>query len=507
MTPEQKSQIITLRKEGKTYLQIISVVNLSLSAIKRVLAEADIKVPSDIRAQNAYQAKLDKNPNCMNEMRAKLTPDVVKRRSVSIKKTYESSQLRELKRNQTESWLSGLSELEFGQYIQNRTQKYHESELVKLYLKKLEEQKGDKNRKTQLALLQAGVKTSIDLMTIYAQSHQGEYLGGFINSADKVKWKCSKGHEFEMRPNNVQQGQWCPKCSSVASKGQLEVYDFVKSLAPDATCSERGIISPLELDIWDSASRLGIEYNGLFWHSAANTNTLPGAHLKKFIACQDKGVNLFAFFEDEWKSKPELIKAMIKVRMGKFDGEFIGARDCSVVKLESNKEFKDFFETNHLDGHANASEAWGLVKDGKLLTCLSLRKNFRNEMEIARFATDYHYLVPGGAARLLSKVNYRPLYTFSNNRLSTGNVYRKLGFSLINSSPPSYWYTDGKVRIWRFKCRKNNSLEITAKFKTEVEQAMAGVFSAEIFGDTRPLFAIEDYGHRKWVLNLPIYGS
>lgn len=30
---------------------------------------------------------------------------------------------------------------------------------------------------------------------------------------EKVLWRCAKGHDFSMRVDNVQKGNWCPTCS------------------------------------------------------------------------------------------------------------------------------------------------------------------------------------------------------------------------------------------------------------------------------------------------------
>ncbi len=207
-------------------------------------------------------------------------------------------------------------------------------------------------------------------------------------------------------------------------------------------------------------------------------------------------------YEDEWSLpfKRELIKAMIRWRLGKFVGESLNARSLELRLLKKNSAFSSFFETNHIDGHTNASFAYGLFRGETLVACASFRTNSRREFEIARFASDFRYNVRGSLGKLISLIK-SPLVSFSNNRLSDGGVYRTLGFKEITvSTAPSYYYTDHHVRIWRGRCIKNNDLEIVAKFPTEELQALGGVFSKKIFGDERPLYRIEDCGHRKWLL-------
>lgn len=326
---------------------------------------------------------------------------------------------------------------------------------------------------------------------------------GWVNSKDLAEWECSSGHKFQSRPNDVQQGHWCPKCGHRTSKTQLEIAEYVKSIIQDSVVinDTNTIKSPkgrsLELDIFIPSRMVAIEFNGLIWHSSWSSKNKANTHLNKAMACRAAGVSLLAVFEDEWKNKQELIKAMIRHRLGIYHRK-IRASKLQVVHFSKNKDFSWFFERNHIDGHARGKFAIGLLHDNQLVSCMSFRVNFNGEMEICRFASDYDFHVYGAASKLLGefrKLHTNPLVTFSNNRIGKGDVYLKLGFQLIQENNPSYWYTDGYSRIWRFKCKRNNSPEILSKYPTEREQALAGIFS-----NGKPMYRIYDYGHRKWLL-------
>lgn len=51
----------------------------------------------------------------------------------------------------------------------------------------------------------------------------------YINSLTKLLIKCPLGHEFEMRYGGFQQGSRCPKCKGVAKKSYEEVKDYIES--------------------------------------------------------------------------------------------------------------------------------------------------------------------------------------------------------------------------------------------------------------------------------------
>lgn len=337
-----------------------------------------------------------------------------------------------------------------------------------------------------------------------AAQKEGKFLGDYAGCNEEVTCECKSGHRFQTTPSAMQQGRWwCPRCPHQVSKGQQEIYDYVLSLGIEANLSDRTRIGSLELDIFVPSVNLGIEYNGLYWHSAAGPGWKTNKEVSKAEACHKAGINLLAIYEDEWADlqKRELIKAMVRYRLNKFTGTKLYARQLELVHLTKNNQFKEFFTRNHLEGHANAAEAWGLMYQGKLVQVASIRKNFAGELELARLATDYDYMVVGGAARLISKLS-RPLVSYSDNRLSSGNVYQKLGFTEDPKHKgyrnPSYWYTDLQTRVWRFKCRKQHGEGI--EHLTEREQAAQGVMSQDIFGDNRPLYRIEGYGARKWRL-------
>lgn len=173
--------------------------------------------------------------------------------------------------------------------------------------------------------------------------------------------------------------------------------------------------------------------------------------------------------------------------------------------MKKNVHYKDFFGEFHLDGHATASFAYGLFHNDELISCMSFRKSFSSKCwEICRLASNYNYRVHGAAGRMVKafKKEYNDnLVTYSNNRLSLGGVYKALGFEEITKTrDPSYYYTDFKVRLWRFKCKRINDPEIIKEYPTEKAQAEGGVFSRKYLDHDRPMFKIYDCGHRLWKL-------
>ena len=127
----------------------------------------------------------------------------------------------------------------------------------------------------------------------------------YKNSKAKLSIQCDKGHEFQMRYNDFQQGVRCPVCDEQkkTSKGEKQVAQFVESLGINIVENDRTqIINPstgynLELDIWMPDMNKAIEYNGTYWHSNIETQKRDQI---KIDECDKKGINLLVVTDDEW---------------------------------------------------------------------------------------------------------------------------------------------------------------------------------------------------------------
>jgi Mor family transcriptional regulator len=472
LTESQQSEIIELRKSGMSLEDIVTKTGQKLSTVRHTCAKAGVVLSSEQRKNNSGVAKInqEQKQNLLSDRQHGMT-----RKELSTKYGLTETGVKSVLR------ANGLV-LPMEQRQANAFK--------------------SKNRNLSTRLLNRfGLNSWQEVMELYASKNEGKAISQYVDSSTKMTWECKKQHTFEMIPNSVQQGQWCPSCIGLTSKAQEEINEYVMSLGFQTTLNDKTVINPKHLDVYVPSVKFAIEYDGLYWHSSNFRSKT--AHLEKAIMCEKAGIKLLAVYNDEWTNKKDLIKSMIRWRLGKFNGTKIGARDCKLVKLTKNSDFEDFFERNHLDGHAQASYAYGLFYNQKLVVCASIRINFNGETEIARYATDYDYSVGGGFARIL-KVLPRPLYSFSNNRLSTGEIYSLNNFKLLKTTRPGYWYTDSFMRIDRFKCRRINDPSILEKFPNvphnEIAQNSMGVTGYKLFGVPKALNRVYDYGHKKWIL-------
>ena len=316
-----------------------------------------------------------------------------------------------------------------------------------------------------------------------------EYLRGDKNTV--FEWKCLRcGTMFSSRFNynfkcsrQVEDHVRCPTCfpheKIEISNEEVELFDFVRSIAPDAVQSDRTVIYPQELDVYVPSKKLALEFDGLYWHNDENKPNLY--HLDKTNACMNKGVMLLHVFEDEWLEKRAIVESRIKNTLGVYS-KTVFARKCRISEVDAHIA-RIFQNENHLQGAVNSAVRFGLYLEDELVALMTFGKcrfDKKHEWEMLRFCCRLGYHVPGAAGKLLAKFEktYRPksLVSYADKRWSIGRLYEALGFRKLPDSKPNYFYIDGRSRISRIRFQKHKLAGLLENFdpgKSEVENMRA----------------------------------
>ena len=299
----------------------------------------------------------------------------------------------------------------------------------------------------------------------------------YINSRTPVKIICPEHGDFWQRPDNHLSGAGCPSCSHTFSNEEEEVSNFIKSIVGEENVisKDRSILNGKEIDIYVPSKQIGIEFNGLRWHSE-EFNKDKNYHLLKTEECAKKGIRLIHIFEDEWISKKEIWKSMLKNIFEKTENK-IYARKCEIKNIEP-VEANKFLLNNHIQGVCSSSIKLGLYYNNELVSLMTFSKTRhfigaqKYDYELLRFCNKINTCVIGGASKLLKHFIeiYKPktIVSYADRRWSTGNLYHKLGFNLYNISRPNYFYIiKGKrknrinfqksVLVKKYNCPENMS--------------------------------------------------
>ena len=224
------------------------------------------------------------------------------------------------------------------------------------------------------------------------------------------------------------------------SHKEKEVADYVISLGIKVKPSDRTILDGKEIDILCSDKKLGIEFDGLRYHSIMNGKE-RNYHLWKTETAESKGYTLLHIFENEWddKKKRKIWKSIIKSKLGILQNK-IYARKC-ILRNITPQEAKEFFDNNHLSGHVNASNYFGLEYDGNIVAAISFGKSrFSNdEIEIYRFACLLDHQVVGAFGKFFSILPKENLVSFADRRIcGVQTVYDKF-FKNKKKLSPCWW--------------------------------------------------------------------
>lgn len=269
----------------------------------------------------------------------------------------------------------------------------------------------------------------------------------------------------------LMRGVGCPTCNYgvPVSKGEQEMFNFIKSLCPTALQSQRVLRnvdtgSMMELDVYIPELKVAFEYNGLHWHSDRHISNTR--HWVKYVSGLEQGIRVINIYEDEWHLNKDVIKKFVSNILTP-SSSTIYARKCTIKRTTTYlNAIKDFFKSNHVQGAPNQFDvAYGLFYMDELVACMTFSNNTRSkgsDVELTRFATSKH--VVGGASRLFSRYltdnpEVRSVVSFSDNEKFTGNMYEKMGFTLDRIIKPDYTVVLNRRR----RHKSNTRLTLLAK--------------------------------------------
>ena len=271
----------------------------------------------------------------------------------------------------------------------------------------------------------------------------------FNSILDRLSWKCLEcGKEFQ---DNLISGKTprCPSCHPPMSTGtsqlEQELQDFLESHI--AIERNRMFIKDdkrYELDVYMPSKNIGVEFNGLWWHSELAGKD-RGYHLEKSEWFeQNFGMQVIHVFENEWLAKRDIVESILLNKLG-LSSKRVHARKCEVRNVRPN-ESNAFLDTNHLQGGVGVSTRIGLYYRGELVSLMTFGKprfSERGGHELVRFCNATNTSVVGGFSKLLKAFDTTvggDLISYCDRRYSIGNGYERNGFEPTGISPPNYWY-------------------------------------------------------------------
>lgn len=310
----------------------------------------------------------------------------------------------------------------------------------------------------------AGKNRSTETFVAEARVVHGDRYGydktEYQHIKDKLTITCPVHGDFDQSAEAHLIGRGCRFCwyEASASQGEQEVATWVAGLGLDTWRNRRDLLDiAFEIDIFFPSLRVGIEYNGCYWHSDKfDKNTR--VHEFKHRLARQAGIRLITVWDFDWRHRQTVVKQHLLRALHQDVGPRIGARTCQVETL-SAAAANQLYTDHHIQGSVRGGVLHlGLLHQGTPVAAMSFTqgatrrgKTDDDEWELARYATAA--CVPGGASRLFtafhSLMQPRVVWSFSDHQHFAGQLYPRLGFTHDGDLPADYRVVHpGSLRTW-----------------------------------------------------------
>lgn len=270
----------------------------------------------------------------------------------------------------------------------------------------------------------------------------------------------------------------CPECTTNISKAEREIFEWIKTLCPNAEQSTRDIPNVSEIDILVRDKGVGIEFNGHWWHSAQCLTKIDERtgrprmsyaeakkyHYLKSFWCEKAGIRLIHIWDYEWanEKKQKVLKNIILGALGMLPERYY-ARNTVCKHYEQGcarwKELGEFFENNNIQGNRGGSHVFTLEdKGGRILMAYKFGRPSGGkakklyEYEMVRGASAPGVQVVGGASKLwkhfVDTLHPNSAVYYIDYNYFDGRSVEQLGGKFIISQPgvKNYWVDTEEVK-------------------------------------------------------------
>ena len=274
-------------------------------------------------------------------------------------------------------------------------------------------------------------------------------------------------------------------CLKTRSQEEIQIVDFIKNELNINNIAQNKLFNNggdrYELDIYLPDYNIGIEVDGLYWHSELYKPRLYHKYKTNFF--KNMNINIMHIFDHEWKHKKEIVKSIIQAKLNRTKKVY--ARNCVIREIDSN-ESKIFLNNNHLQGYVPTSVKLGLFHNNCMVSCMTFSKprySTKYEYELVRFCNELNLLCVGGFSKLLSYFvrTYAPndIISYCDLRYFDSHGYETNGFNLVGITEPNYYYFKQSIIYNRIACQKhklNKLLSVYDSNKSESENMLNNGF-------------------------------
>lgn len=286
-----------------------------------------------------------------------------------------------------------------------------------------------------------------------------------------------------------------------SSHKEEELFTYIRDIIPDDIIvlrNDKNLLQGKEIDILIPDYNIGIEFNGLYWHSESQGKH-RNYHKDKYLQAQQKGVQLITIWEDDWDENKNIVQSMLAYKLGLNTNKRVYARKTSIQHIDIDTA-RDFMNNYHIQGYTQGSYYLGMYDYTGELVAVSIWRKNKKALYLDRYATSAQ--VVGGMGKFLSYVikqsctwGFNEIITFSDHEVSDGGLYKTLGFNKDKELKPDYKYVVGKKRIHKFNYRRK-------RFENDLKLIYDENLSESEMARLNGIDRVWDCGKTRWIINV-----
>lgn len=156
----------------------------------------------------------------------------------------------------------------------------------------------------------------------------------------------------------------------ISSTAERDIADYIATLTP-VVQNNRKLLDGKELDIYIPSINLGVEYNGIYWHSTLHHD--KNYHKDKLLLANNKNIKLLQIFENEWTDifTNTKLKSYLSFLVNGPAKRYY-ARKLAVQSV-SKEDTEEFIRLNSLDKLEELDFAYGLYDNNVLVMLMTIK--------------------------------------------------------------------------------------------------------------------------------------
>lgn len=299
------------------------------------------------------------------------------------------------------------------------------------------------------------LKTCDEFIKQATAKHNGKYDYSkvkYVNATTDVCIICPEHGEFLQTSGHHLSGEGCSKCAITTPKAEKEIIDCISPIEVEQ--HNRKILNGKEIDLYIPSLKIGIEYNGLYWHSTDNGKGRR-YHENKIDKCNSNGVGLITIFEDEWLNKRKVCEYKLRRILRSINPQNVSKEKCVFKEIKDKKTINDFIAHNALLESVLFSFAIGAFYDNELISLLVLKKygdTFTIKCICSNNDFDEYNFEEEILGFFIKNYTFKELVYFANKNWLCNqfdNLYTRYGFDMVKSIPPKSMYYNRKLAPYK----------------------------------------------------------